>query len=750
MSSSTATTPLAFEKTSMTYEVYTSLPFRPIRHLHPFSPEEIRNADWATVSPGETHQLIKGLVTNQHGVTMDDIRKVKGNIEPAFHLDLTLMSRAGLLPKPFPTSQPTLEYDHLEVSSPIELHQHIETGLLVNLAYSFRLRRFLQELSVLPQLEDDVMGFEEDPQVKALVGYEATTACDVVWERLQVFSKEKQLGLATWLWANTGTVTKMQTGEGVTASGSVLFTYAPHWVLTEQALEDMRKPGALTNPSASTWFTGIHATCRRSGARHLAIYTGNVLVIAIFNAAFDEVFFSPSLSVTADIAHSHNLTPSSFCEIDVCLGQVLTQLLCDARDPSISLLADSMASTLSSAQVTAPSLPFPLANFVAASFEQRSPVAQRKTHLKVRDMKPKSRAEPYPKPSNRHRSVPESHAGPSLRSASGRKAAPLPVQERPRIVSDPRFNPCNLITLSSTRPKRLFADVDIGFPSVIGGSPSVMPQRVVAPASSGLVRTEASIGPHFTPSHPSAGLVRTEAFIDLRSIPSRPSAGLVRTKAFRDLSSIQSRPVFEGPPIAKRRKLIKEPALPQHGPVFYSAKARKAHDRDLAKLEARNSRRALNTARTSAVTMTQVPTAAPAAPRTEVNSLAPAPVPASFTPPVVVPAPVPAAASVPASSRASVSTSSTLAKVRARRENRLDVVAQASKKAQLGAALGAVKRTAYNGMRRVLNMRLNRTDSDKHIDAGVIEDLVANAGKANESDGSAKPVEEDALGSTRD
>ncbi|KAG9007991.1 hypothetical protein FRB93_007010 [Tulasnella sp. JGI-2019a] len=653
MSTSTAMKQFA---TSMTYEEYTSAPFRPIRHLHLFktmSTKEFHDADWTMVPPGEAHSPIKGLVTTEHGISMSDIRKVKASFEPAFHLDMTRMARAGLLPKPFLISQPILQYDHLAVSSPIKIHQHIETRLLVNLAYSFRLHGFLRELNVLPQPEVGVAGFEGDPQVETLLEHEATTACDIVWERFPIFAKEVQLGLASWLWGAAGTVAKVQNEEEVATPGSVLFTYAPHWVLTEPTLEDLRKPEALANPGTPSWFSGIHAMCRKSGARHLAIYTGKVLMIAIFNTTFDGVSFSPSLTVTADIAYGYGQDPSTntprtpFSRMDVCLAQVVTQIMCDARNQAIS---PTVGSGASSSQDAAPSLSFPLATFVDATPEH-----------------PKSPPEPHSTRSDHHHSVlasPKSDASPASSGSGSRKATPPPVQERrPWIVADPRFDPCKLITLGPRGLKQPFAEVDIDIPPATQGPLAVTPKRLAASASGALSRRN-------------------------HELPSRPSRGLVRTRSFKDLTSLQNHR-SDGPPDVKRRRADDDSSIPRYGPVFYSAKAKRAYDRDLARHEARATRWVLNSARAAVVATASALTPLPAVTSTESNLLVPAPASVSIIPPV----PGETAAPVQASTSAEASTPTMVRSMDMRRQNKLDAVAQALKKAQLSAALGTARRT---------------------------------------------------------
>ncbi|KAG9024346.1 hypothetical protein FRB95_011627 [Tulasnella sp. JGI-2019a] len=138
----------------------------------------------------------------------------------------------------------------------------------------------------------------DDLAAKDLLEREAGNASQQMWYRAPIFSDEEKndsLGFASWLWADAGVVEALEGGQKFQASESVLFTFAPYWIMPKGEMDLLSDPD--NQRSKPDWLTGIHAFYQESGTHHVIVYNGDSTVLGIFNASFDEAKFSASLWV---------------------------------------------------------------------------------------------------------------------------------------------------------------------------------------------------------------------------------------------------------------------------------------------------------------------------------------------------------------------------------------------------------------------------------------------------------------------
>ncbi|KAG8887689.1 hypothetical protein FRB98_009199 [Tulasnella sp. 332] len=583
MITSTPTSPLGLRDTQgMTFERYTSIPFRPIRGGTniPFTTEEFKALDWTTKYPRETRPRINAL----HKITMAELQQVKTQLKPAGHLNLSAMARNRVVPKPLLASQPYFKYDPFLSLSIRQKHGHIETCLLVNLHYSYRLRKLLQDWSALQSWENGVVDFLPDQQTLALVEQEATTAMDITWQRLKIYENEMELGLASWLWAGKGVADRAQSGETLDAQGSVLFTYAPPWIATKEILDDLCEHGELGPLNDPTWFSGMQATCQKFGARHLVIYTGEYLVVGAFSNDFTQVALSDPLMVACDdmygegVSMATNEMLSPFSNMDICLGQIVTQLMTSAQAASsvAGVKADLPASS-SASQPPLSKLPFPLIWNVAAPV---SCAPDGRTPLAIRFHDAKLRPTPYEKRPVRQlidRSKAESS---SNGSSEGTRGPALSQMDPKKKIETHEDFLLRKVVIKMIRPgpdhlKRPYDYDDFDdeeFRPAIPGKNGAAARRVVHPNMARLVRSATVLN-----------LPLPESFRASRARRDGPppskrqrmaSVGLEAQATFLEASSASSSSV----------------AIPS-GPTFFTTAARKRHADEIATEDARVARR---------------------------------------------------------------------------------------------------------------------------------------------------------------
>ncbi|KAG8887680.1 hypothetical protein FRB98_009190 [Tulasnella sp. 332] len=499
---STPASPLGLRNTQgMTFERYTSIPFRPICDgtRVPLTVEQFKALDWTTKYPGEFHPGIDVF----HKISMTELQQVKAQLKPAGHLNLSAMARNRVVPKPLPASQPFFEYDPFVSRSIVGIHDHIETRLLVNLHYSYRLRTLLQDWSALQNWETGVINLLPDEHTLALVEREATTATEMAWQRVEIYANAEDLGLASWLWASKGIADRAQSGEMLGATGSVLFAYTPHWIATQKVLKDLCEHGDMGSLDTPTWFSGLHATCRKLGARHLVIYTGKYLAIGEFNDDSRHVSLSEPLAVACGDKYGEgvnwvtNKMLLPFSEMDICLGQVVIQLMASARaTPSVAALDTNPQASSSSSQLPLATLPFP---FTPTVLIPALGTSQPRPQFAIRFHDAKSRPAPYKK--RQARTVFDFSKEGRLKLTPGSSEVlydnlgPVPPPVSPVVWTAPHpdYDPRNVV-IKLYRPgpnhiKRPFACVDDDFRPAISGRGGEPTRRIVHPNMARLVRS---------------------------------------------------------------------------------------------------------------------------------------------------------------------------------------------------------------------------------------------------------------------
>ncbi|KAG8998400.1 hypothetical protein FRB93_013772 [Tulasnella sp. JGI-2019a] len=122
--------------------------------------------------------------------------------------------------------------------------------------------------------------------------------------------------MKSWLWGNIGTIKSINTGQRFETNESLLFTYVPRWVTPKSELDRLSK---VDTPSRPKWFAGIHQFCQESGTRHVVIYTGDYVVVAVFEDNFDTVKFFEPLRIDTGL------------ESDVSIFQVIIEVMVAAE-----------------------------------------------------------------------------------------------------------------------------------------------------------------------------------------------------------------------------------------------------------------------------------------------------------------------------------------------------------------------------------------------------------------------------------
>ncbi|KAG9001759.1 hypothetical protein FRB93_011964 [Tulasnella sp. JGI-2019a] len=313
------------------------------------------------------------------------------------------MAANGLLPKTFKHSHPDVNpqtryptITSLEVDSVAAIHEAIYRTILPNIHYGYRIGSLINKWGALQQHPDgevDVVPNMNDEAAQELLKQEDGEAFQRMWYRSPIFLDEREggkLGLASWLWADVGIVNAQKDGQRFQATGSVLFTYAPYWVMPESELERLSELEDLDDSSEPSWFAGIHGLCQESGTHHLVIYTGDCVVVGIFNATFDVIKFSTPLRV--DIRHDGHygygmdgtgLNYTRPEEMDVCLFQVLTQVMADARASQVVHIPapDAIVAARPPAIAT---LPFPFAPLTRNDHQPRASSTKAETEYSMR------------------------------------------------------------------------------------------------------------------------------------------------------------------------------------------------------------------------------------------------------------------------------------------------------------------------------------------------------------------------------
>ncbi|KAG8988318.1 hypothetical protein FRB94_000922, partial [Tulasnella sp. JGI-2019a] len=348
------------ETEKLTFSKYTSAPIRGLKYTFP-CPEDIPSLPKIVQIP------------------VEHLREVKNRLLPIKELDLSAMAAVGLLPKTFEYSRPDVNPQSkffaiasLNVNSLADIHKAIYHVTLANLHYGYRLRAFLYEWGLLQRHPDgmvDMVPGMDDPVAKDLLEQEAGNASQRMWYHTPIFNDEEKddsLGFASWLWADTGIIEALEGGQKFQANGSVLFTFAPYWIMPKGEMDLISDPN--NERSKPDWLTGIHAFCRESGTHHVIVYNGDSVVLGVFNASFDEVKFSASLWVdigkcghfgygTSDSGLGY-ISPE---DMDVSLIQVLTQVMVEAKASQIVPIPTTEATATASAPntlITALQFPF--------------------------------------------------------------------------------------------------------------------------------------------------------------------------------------------------------------------------------------------------------------------------------------------------------------------------------------------------------------------------------------------------------
>ncbi|KAG9031496.1 hypothetical protein FRB95_002684 [Tulasnella sp. JGI-2019a] len=545
MSTSTSAALLGFRNLeSLTYEEYSSLPLATTildRSIDKLTEEDFHCLDFTLATPGEAPPLNE--ITP---ITSSGLGKVKDNIRPAFRLDLVEMARIGMVPKPLPNSKPDFNYDPVVVTSAADVHKDIEARTLANIHYAFRLHALLYEISMLQKARHGVMELEQDERVTALVEQEALTALHTKWRKTKIFSKEKKLGLAQWLLADADVARNLEDGKRpAAATGAVLLAYAPYWMVGKETLENIEAPQGLPDPNAPTWFGGLRAACKRINVQHLLIYTGEFLVVGTFNIQFDAITLSPPLDTFCGYGIGYGINATTgrvlrpFSSLNICLGQVVTQLLADAKaNAAVPVSVDVRATNpiaTRSPQAPIQSPPFPLTDFVATS---REPTEVR-TPFVMRCTRPRHHAHPYQRPTRSFRGDTGKTGALSSVGSDPSRPAPLPSVMRGRITPSPKYNPNKMVKLGPKRPQE-DNKVSASLTAWFGGQPFQQPND---PCMAGPVRYRTMMLPpvHIVKQRKlkTKGPVAPEASTSLTQVPGqlerKPSAMLIhRSRIFQE------------------------------------------------------------------------------------------------------------------------------------------------------------------------------------------------------------------------
>ncbi|KAG8992557.1 hypothetical protein FRB94_011499 [Tulasnella sp. JGI-2019a] len=338
---------VGFESTKkITFLNYTSTPIRRLECK--FTKPQITQAQYESIDWSISPRLAPPVLSQGAStISNDDMEALRERLLPAFHLDLSKMAKAGLLPKPVAHSFPDLNLHGRPTTAPIQvgntpaIHENIYRKILPNIYYNYRICEFLFEYGLLQVHPDgmvDLVPGIDDDRARVLLAALDKKAFQKMWCRLPVYNNEANrpdLALASWLFCVPGELAK-QAGQAARSTGSVLFTYIPDWVMPEDdGLDQLRTMDDLQTEDPD-WFAGIHATCQDAGAHHLIIYTGVNVVIGIFNADFTGIQFSRPEHVDArrdgyGKGIGENGIERDPCEnMNTCLVQVVTQVMMDA------------------------------------------------------------------------------------------------------------------------------------------------------------------------------------------------------------------------------------------------------------------------------------------------------------------------------------------------------------------------------------------------------------------------------------
>ncbi|KAG9012396.1 hypothetical protein FRB95_002777 [Tulasnella sp. JGI-2019a] len=280
-----------FEATAnITFVKYTATPIPHLQYGFEtpcMSDPQDQAIDWSHLCRRKPPILANRIWTLYNG----DIMALRDQLSPANHLDLSFMAACGMLPKAMLHSRPDLNRrnqlcdEALLVNSLDDIHTAIAATILPNLHYTYRVLHHIfrwGKLQVHSDLAVDLVPAMGDDSARRLIHAEQED-CDMVWARLKVHCdevkkpEEQKLGLATWVWMKAGKWCH---------PGTVQFTYIPGWLMP---LDKLQQPYLLAE---SDWFKGIHASCISTGATHVIIYTGEYVVIAVFDHGHDGVSFS--------------------------------------------------------------------------------------------------------------------------------------------------------------------------------------------------------------------------------------------------------------------------------------------------------------------------------------------------------------------------------------------------------------------------------------------------------------------------
>ncbi|KAG8841666.1 hypothetical protein FRB96_007211 [Tulasnella sp. 330] len=283
---------------AITFIEYASIPIRPLdceffegsKNMH------ITDNSWDTRPMYPPPALKDGVTT----IPFDKIQGLEARLGPANELNLALMARQGLLPRPLRHSFPDADAEAgepftsaFDVRNFREIHSTIQARMLLRLHYCFRLRTFFRRWG---KLQVHANG------VKDVVPNKPDDVTQRTWKRIEIFMAEfihvkekwgsgKKLGMANWVCSDGAVVAKAKVGSDQTIpnTGSVMLTYILKWVMPVDKLERLseltlskdlkdlilvnEKDEAREkkrNPTAR-WFAGIHAACFESRAHHLII-----------------------------------------------------------------------------------------------------------------------------------------------------------------------------------------------------------------------------------------------------------------------------------------------------------------------------------------------------------------------------------------------------------------------------------------------------------------------------------------------
>ncbi|KAG8985681.1 hypothetical protein FRB94_001940 [Tulasnella sp. JGI-2019a] len=431
------------------YEEYTSLPLTTIYFDRPMmAAKYFRSLNFTMYNPGEIPPL-----KDTSFISVDDLLLVKDSFEPIFNLDLLAAESAGMVPKALIDSKPHFNRSTFHVTSFAQVCEYLNDHILTNIHYAFRLYALFLEINRVQTLGNSMIKVG-NKHFNTLVNHEATTAFDCQWYEMHIFAHDNELNLAHRLWADGGVVRDLMEGRTpAAATGAVLLSYVPHWMVGEDVLTTLGLP-VDGHSNAPSWFGGLHASCKRWNVQYLVIYTGVHLVIITFDAKFDTMAMSQPIPVYCGqevgygIDETTGLPRASFSSMPVCLGQVITKLMFDAREDVKAAEPEpepvTPIATSSSSQAPINSLPFPLTGSIASATVPPPPPAPKKRRAPSTKTSNKKNGHPYTRP--------PSAGGPSFHHS------PPPPVIPGKICSAPRSGPKKMVRF---KLKRKIDDLDL-------------------------------------------------------------------------------------------------------------------------------------------------------------------------------------------------------------------------------------------------------------------------------------------------